>query len=120
MIGGITPVLLAAQRSRNSGRRFSAKARGPSLASSLANTAMPACASAANASFSGRPSVSRMTRRMARTATGPLAAITGSGGSYTATFTAPAGAKVTLRTRAADAAGGSVAETITSGYRISS
>jgi hypothetical protein len=48
------------------------------------------------------------------------ATITGSGGSYTATFTAPAGAKVTLRTRAADAAGGSITETITSGYRISS
>jgi len=30
------------QRSRNCGRRFWAKARGPSLASSLANTAMPA------------------------------------------------------------------------------
>jgi hypothetical protein len=48
------------------------------------------------------------------------AKITGSGGSYTATFTAPAGAKVTLRTRAADAAGGSVAETITSAYQMGS
>jgi hypothetical protein len=48
------------------------------------------------------------------------AKITGSGGSYTATFTAPAGAKVTLRTRAADAAGGSVAETITSAYQTGS
>jgi hypothetical protein len=48
------------------------------------------------------------------------ATITGSGGSYTATFTAPAGAKVTLRTRAADAAGGSIAETITSAYQIRS
>jgi hypothetical protein len=46
------------------------------------------------------------------------ATITGSGGSYTATFTAPAGTKVTLRTRATDAAGGSVAETITSAYQI--
>jgi len=63
------------QRSRNCGRRFSAKARGPSRASSLANTAMPALASSANASFSAMPSVSRMTRRIARTATGPLAAI---------------------------------------------
>jgi len=48
------------------------------------------------------------------------ATITGSGGSYTATFTAPAGARVTLRTRAADAAGGSVAETITSAYQTGS
>jgi hypothetical protein len=46
--------------------------------------------------------------------------ITGSGGSYDATFTAPAGAKVTLRTRTADAAGGSVAETITSAYQTGS
>ena len=36
---------------------------------------MPTRASSANASFSGIPSVSRITRRMARTATGPLAAI---------------------------------------------
>jgi hypothetical protein len=48
------------------------------------------------------------------------ATVTGSGGSYTATFTAPAGAKVTLRTSAADAAGGSVAETITSAYQTRS
>jgi hypothetical protein len=45
------------------------------------------------------------------------ATVTGTGGSYTAAFTAPAGAKVTLRTKAADAAGGSVAETITSAYQ---
>ena len=43
--------------------------------------------------------------------------VTGTGGSYTAAFTAPAGAKVTLRTKAADAAGGSVAETITNAYQ---
>jgi hypothetical protein len=48
------------------------------------------------------------------------ATITGSGGSYTATFTAPAGAKVTLRTRATDAASGSIAETIISAYQIGS
>ncbi len=48
------------------------------------------------------------------------ATVTGSNGSYTAAFTAPAGAKVTLRTRAADAAGGSIAETITSAYQIGS
>jgi hypothetical protein len=46
------------------------------------------------------------------------ATVTGTAGSYTAAFTAPAGAKVTLRTKAADAAGGSVAETITNAYQI--
>ena len=45
------------------------------------------------------------------------AMVTGTGGSYTAAFTAPAGAKVTLRTKAADAAGGSIAETITNAYQ---
>jgi hypothetical protein len=48
------------------------------------------------------------------------ATVTGHGGSYTAAFTAPAGAKVSLRTRAADAAGGSVTETITGAYQTSS
>jgi len=38
-------------------------------------------------------------------------------GQYTASFTAPAGAFVTLRTSAADAAGGSVTETISRAYR---
>ena len=38
-------------------------------------------------------------------------------GQFTASFTAPAGAFVTLRTTAADAAGGSVTETITRAYR---
>jgi len=47
------------------------------------------------------------------------AAVTGHGGSYTAAFTAPAGAMVSLRTSAADAAGGSVTETLTSAYRTS-
>jgi hypothetical protein len=46
------------------------------------------------------------------------ATVTGHGGSYTATFTAPAGAKVSLRTSAADAAGGSVTETLIDGYQI--
>jgi hypothetical protein len=46
--------------------------------------------------------------------------VTGHNGSYTATFTAPAGAKVSLRTSAADTAGGSITETITNGYQTSS
>jgi hypothetical protein len=45
------------------------------------------------------------------------ARVSGRGGSYAAVFTAPPGALVTLRTSAADAAGGTVAETITSAYR---
>ena len=48
------------------------------------------------------------------------ARLSGHGGSYTAVFTAPAGTMVTLRTSAADAAGGSVTETITSAYQIGS
>ena len=48
------------------------------------------------------------------------AKVTGHGGSYTATFTAPAGVKVSLRTSAADAAGGSITETITNAYQTSS
>jgi len=48
------------------------------------------------------------------------ATITGHGGRYTATFTAPAGVEVSLRTRAADAAGGAITETITNAYRTSS
>ena len=47
------------------------------------------------------------------------AKVTGRGGSYTATFRAPAGVKVSLRTTAADAAGSTVAETITSAYQTS-
>jgi hypothetical protein len=45
------------------------------------------------------------------------ARVTGHGGRCAAAFTAPAGALVTLRTSAADAAGGTVTETITSAYR---
>jgi hypothetical protein len=48
------------------------------------------------------------------------ATVTGHGGRYTATFTAPAGVTVSLRTSAADAAGGSIAETITNAYQTSS
>jgi len=44
------------------------------------------------------------------------AAITGSGGTYIARFTAPASSYVTLRVQAADAAGGTMAETITRAY----
>jgi hypothetical protein len=39
-------------------------------------------------------------------------------GRYQAVYTAPAGAYVTLRTTATDAAGGSITETITRGYQI--
>jgi hypothetical protein len=46
--------------------------------------------------------------------------VTGRGGRYTATFTAPAGATVSLRTSAADAAGGSITETISNAYQTSS
>ncbi len=48
------------------------------------------------------------------------ATLTGTGGSYTASFTAPAGANVSLRTSAVDAADGTVTETITSAYQIAS
>jgi len=48
------------------------------------------------------------------------AKVTGHDGSYTAVFTAPAGAKVSLRTSASDAAGGSITETLTNAYQISS
>jgi len=45
------------------------------------------------------------------------ARVSGRAGSYAATFTAPPGSLVTLRTSAADVAGGTVTETITSAYR---
>jgi hypothetical protein len=45
------------------------------------------------------------------------ARVSGPGGSYAAVFTAPPGAMVTLRASAADAAGGTVTETITRAYR---
>jgi hypothetical protein len=48
------------------------------------------------------------------------ARVTGSGGSYAAVFSAPPGARVTLRTSASDAAGGSVTETIGSAYQAAS
>ncbi len=47
-----------------------------------------------------------------------LAAVIPAGsGQFTASFTAPAGSVVTLRTSAADAAGGTITETIQDGYR---
>jgi hypothetical protein len=48
------------------------------------------------------------------------ARVTGSGGSYAAVFSAPPGARVTLRTSASDAAGGSVTEIITNAYQVAS
>lgn len=48
------------------------------------------------------------------------AKVTGSAGNYTASFTAPAGAKVSLRAGAADAAGGTVTETVLSAYQVAS
>ena len=45
------------------------------------------------------------------------AEMTGTNGSYAAVFNAPAGAMVTLKTSATDAAGGSVTQTITNAYR---
>ena len=48
------------------------------------------------------------------------ARISGSAGAYRAAFTAPAGAYVTLRVTAADAAGGRIVETITRAYKIAS
>ena len=45
------------------------------------------------------------------------ARVTGQGGGYAAVFAAPPGALVTLRTSAADAARGTVTETIASAYR---
>jgi hypothetical protein len=48
------------------------------------------------------------------------ASVTGSHGHYRATFNAPAGVYVMTRTTAWDAAGGSVAETITRAYQIAS
>jgi len=47
------------------------------------------------------------------------ARVAGHSGYYTAVFTAPAGARVTLRTSATDAAGGSITETLTDAYQIS-
>jgi hypothetical protein len=49
----------------------------------------------------------------------PARVIRTGGGQFSASFTAPAGAEVTLRTSAADAAGGSIDETIQDAYRVS-
>ena len=46
------------------------------------------------------------------------ARLTGRDGSYTATFTAPAGVRVSLRTSAADAAGGTIIETLPGAYQV--
>jgi hypothetical protein len=46
------------------------------------------------------------------------ARMTGQGSSYAAVFDAPAGALVTLKATATDAAGGSVTQTITDAYRV--
>ncbi len=59
---------------RNCAGRFSAKARGPSLASAEENTAAPTRASSAQQSSSCLPSESRIVLRIAWTASGPLAA----------------------------------------------
>ena len=48
------------------------------------------------------------------------ARMTGRDGSYAAVFRARPGARVTLRTSASDAAGGSVTETITRAYQVGS
>jgi hypothetical protein len=48
------------------------------------------------------------------------ARVTGTGTSYAAVFNAPAGAMVTLKTTATDAAGGSVTQTITNAYQAAS
>jgi YVTN family beta-propeller protein len=48
------------------------------------------------------------------------AQLSGRAGQYSAVFTAPAGATVTLRAHAADAAGGTITETIPSAYRVAS
>jgi hypothetical protein len=46
------------------------------------------------------------------------ATVTGHGGQYAAAFDAPAGATVSLRTTATDAAGGSITQTITHAYQV--
>jgi len=60
---------------RNTGSRFSRNARGPSLASSDAITAIPCCYSITNASASGSVSVERKVATMAFTASGPFFAM---------------------------------------------
>jgi len=46
------------------------------------------------------------------------ATMTGRAGNWSAVFSAPAGAQVTLRTTATDAAGGTISETITGAYQV--
>jgi hypothetical protein len=46
------------------------------------------------------------------------ARLTGHNGSYTATFTAPAGVRVSLRASAADAAGDTITETLPGAYQV--
>ena len=48
-----------------------------------------------------------------------LARVTGHDGGYPAMFNAPPGAKVSLRTGAADAVGGAITETLINAYRTS-
>lgn len=48
------------------------------------------------------------------------AKVTGSAGSYAASFSAAAGAKVSLRTSAVDAAGGTITETLINAYQVAS
>src|ERR1700723_1113778 len=48
------------------------------------------------------------------------ATVTGSGGTYQASYTAPAGSDVTLRASATDAAGGQITDTITNAYAVAS
>lgn len=49
----------------------------------------------------------------------PAAVRAQGGGRFRVSFRAPAGARVTLRVSARDAAGGSITETITGGYAVS-
>src|SRR6185312_12215810 len=65
----------SSQRALKSGLRFSRKARGPSLASSVERMGQPMESSFSSASRSERPSVSCTDRLMACTARGPFWAI---------------------------------------------
>jgi hypothetical protein len=64
------------------------------------------------------PSIKTVTARVSLDAgkTWHAATVTGSGNSYKAVYSGPAGAFVTLRVTASDAAGGTIAETITRAY----
>jgi hypothetical protein len=78
--------------------------------------------SAGHIQLAAQPKVTGLTMQVSFNGgkTWRTARITGSGGGYEATFSAPAGAMVTMRTSATDAAGGSVTETIDSAYQIAS